>query len=197
MGKWLDSAARKEAMGRMISEQNGRCCYCGKVLRLDVRARHPDRATIEHRIPLAAGGSSRSTNIAAACRNCNSRKSTRSEEEFQCSLALRNEIQAEINSIMSGGHAVDPMPAEELQGWQDILQQLPQRTFAVVLLSRVEGLSHVQIASRLGIPAWTVRRHMLKAIRHIANARCDRCEEEGRVCWHERGRGTGQRNPRK
>lgn len=194
MGKWLDSAARKEAMGRMISEQNGRCCYCGKVLR---RARHPDRATIEHRIPLAAGGSSRSTNIAAACRDCNSRKSTRSVEEFLRSLALRNKILAKITAIMSGGNAVDPMPAEELQRWQDILQQFPQRALEVVLLSLVEGLSYVQIAGRLGIPVWIVRRHMRRAIRHIANARCNRCEEEGRVCWHAGGRGNGQRDPRK
>jgi DNA-directed RNA polymerase specialized sigma24 family protein len=89
------------------------------------------------------------------------------------------------------------MPAEELQGWQDILQQPSQRPLEVVLLFRVEGLSYVQIAERLGIAVWIVRRHMLRAIRHIANARCDRCEEEGSVCWHAGGRGTWQRDSRK
>lgn len=46
---------------------NHRCVYCG---RADVRL------TQDHLIPLSQGGAHDPTNVAPACRNCNSRKST-------------------------------------------------------------------------------------------------------------------------
>lgn len=56
----------------LLRQYGGRCAYCGAVRPLEV----------EHRTPLLRGGSNLITNIAPACRLCNSRKHTLTEEEF-------------------------------------------------------------------------------------------------------------------
>lgn len=164
MGKWLNSAARRQTMAKLIAAQGSRCYYCQKIMRCDVRARHPDRATIEHRVPRAAGGSSRSINLVAACRDCNNRKGALSEADFRSSL-----------STCAGGPeaaAIQPndTPDDELEWWREVLLRLPEPSLAIFLMSRVEGLSYAQIADHLNVPQWVVRRHMLKCIRHIGDA---------------------------
>jgi 5-methylcytosine-specific restriction endonuclease McrA len=49
----------------------GLCRYCGK-----------DYESIDHRIPLARGGSHWPANLVPACMSCNSRKGTMTESEF-------------------------------------------------------------------------------------------------------------------
>lgn len=62
-------------------EYYGWCCYlCGKsVTRQTV--------SIEHRIPITRGGSNWPANLAPACRSCNSRKHTKTEQEYRQYLA--------------------------------------------------------------------------------------------------------------
>lgn len=48
-----------------------KCFYCAE-----------DADTIDHRIPLARGGSALPANLVPACRSCNSRKRTRTQTEF-------------------------------------------------------------------------------------------------------------------
>jgi 5-methylcytosine-specific restriction endonuclease McrA len=46
---------------------SGKCHYCGRVF-------HPDDLTMDHKIPLARGGTSDRINLVPACKQCNNRK---------------------------------------------------------------------------------------------------------------------------
>lgn len=59
---------RMEGSGPMF------CFYCTKVVTRDVPVDAPDRATIDHVIPEAAGGSNRRRNWVVSCWSCNQRK---------------------------------------------------------------------------------------------------------------------------
>jgi 5-methylcytosine-specific restriction endonuclease McrA len=61
----------------ILQNYEHRCAYCG--------ASGP--LTIDHRVPLSRGGRNSSDNIKPACRSCNSKKATRSEDEFLEALA--------------------------------------------------------------------------------------------------------------
>lgn len=56
---------------------------------------------------------------------------------------------------------------EELAHYDRVLRQLKPRTLEIFLLSRVEGYTYKEIAVRLGITVWTVKRAMLQAIAHL------------------------------
>jgi RNA polymerase sigma factor (sigma-70 family) len=60
---------------------------------------------------------------------------------------------------------------QELNAWEAILEQLKPNTLEIFLLSRVDGYSYQEIASRLGITTRIVKRHMQKAIAHVARHR--------------------------
>ncbi|CDO35969.1 putative sigma-70 factor, ECF subfamily protein [Novosphingobium sp. KN65.2] len=61
----------------------------------------------------------------------------------------------------------DLVGREELHHFNAILQQLKPRTLEIFLLSRVEGYTYKQIASKLGVTVWGVKWHMLRAIEHV------------------------------
>lgn len=61
----------------LVTACGGRCSYCG--------AEGP--LTADHRMPLSRGGSNSIDNILPACRRCNSRKHTQTEDEFRLRLA--------------------------------------------------------------------------------------------------------------
>jgi 5-methylcytosine-specific restriction endonuclease McrA len=63
---------------RLIQEQGGLCHWCGAAMRDDVAEQHPQRATLDHVVALADGGTNRNENLVAACRACNERRSSRS-----------------------------------------------------------------------------------------------------------------------
>jgi hypothetical protein len=52
------------------------CTYCGST----------EAITIEHRMPLIRGGTNELSNLAAACKSCNSRKQDLTEEEYRAKL---------------------------------------------------------------------------------------------------------------
>jgi 5-methylcytosine-specific restriction endonuclease McrA len=52
--------------------QEGRCRWCGEVMRL--RGPGPDVVTIDHVIPRSKGGSDDIDNLVGACRLCNNRR---------------------------------------------------------------------------------------------------------------------------
>ena len=56
---------------------------------------------------------------------------------------------------------------EDRERMRAVLLSLPEPTLRVFLASRVHGLSYRRIAKRYRMPLWQVRRHMLRAIRHI------------------------------
>lgn len=73
-------ALRKE----IYAEQNGLCVYCQKPTLLPEDAPTPGSrvATLEHRTPLARGGTNERDNLAVACNPCNHAKGDLTEAEF-------------------------------------------------------------------------------------------------------------------
>ncbi len=71
------------------------------------------------------------------------------------------------------GAAPSPLPdpqleaetADQLQQLLKALEQLPEQCRESLLLNRLDGLTHAQIASRLGISTKTVQRHIERALR--------------------------------
>lgn len=57
--------------------------------------------------------------------------------------------------------------ALELRRLEASLSELPRLCREAFLLNRIEGLSHVEIASRLGVSTRTIDRYMAKATAHL------------------------------
>lgn len=62
---------------------------------------------------------------------------------------------------------------QEAECWRSILSMLPPLTLDVFLLNRIEGYTYAEVAARLDIPVWRVKRQMQRALRHI-EAHADR-----------------------
>lgn len=75
----------------------------------------------------------------------------------------------QVNQISDSG--VDPLQSAhclgELQRLLAVIEQLPPRCREVFILCRVDGLSHAQIAERLGISKATVVSQMVKALSRL------------------------------
>lgn len=77
-------AATKEIRYR---EQQGRCKYCNKFIKYT-------QATIDHMVPLAAGGADAPFNIAVACLPCNERKGQATAEQFMALITKEEQEKA-------------------------------------------------------------------------------------------------------
>ncbi len=64
----------------LVGSYGARCAYCGSAAPLEM----------DHRVPLARGGTNAIDNILPACGRCNRRKHTRTEAEFRAWLALQH-----------------------------------------------------------------------------------------------------------
>jgi len=72
----LETAVDPAAWAAIVAAAQGRCAYCGLEAPL----------TMDHRIPLSRSGTHEIENLIPACKPCNSRKHTRTEEEFRAYL---------------------------------------------------------------------------------------------------------------
>jgi RNA polymerase sigma factor (sigma-70 family) len=84
---------------------------------------------------------------------------------------------AHTQKLFSGeddaGEAASPQPdpeaqavvADQLERLLAALDQLPTQCREALLLNRLEGLTHAEIAARLGISTKTVQRHIERALR--------------------------------
>ena len=68
----LGQGIRKELFRR----QDGRCMYCGSRQRMDLM-------DVDHKNPVARGGSNQRSNLQLLCRTCNVRKGTKTDREFR------------------------------------------------------------------------------------------------------------------
>lgn len=67
----------RERQAVVFSMYEGKCAYCGCVVVIPLlrdRKRLPNRAVIDHKIPMAGGGSNSIENMALACNACNIKK---------------------------------------------------------------------------------------------------------------------------
>lgn len=63
---------------------------------------------------------------------------------------------------------------QELAHYTAILRELKPRTLEIFLLSRVDGFTYKEIAVKVGMSVWGVKRQMLKAIAHLDQHRRNR-----------------------
>lgn len=71
----LSTKQRDSIRRRLRTHQNGKCCYCGQVMRTG-KLGSPYAETIEHLQRRADGGSDGIHNLALACRSCNEGRGT-------------------------------------------------------------------------------------------------------------------------
>jgi 5-methylcytosine-specific restriction endonuclease McrA len=71
----LAAVAREPYEPSAIFERDGWSCWlCGRGLDPDAPINQPAAPTVDHVVPLAAGGPDTPANLRAACRSCNSRR---------------------------------------------------------------------------------------------------------------------------
>ncbi|RJG53171.1 sigma-70 family RNA polymerase sigma factor [Sphingobium terrigena] len=63
---------------------------------------------------------------------------------------------------------------QELAHYTAVLRELKPKTLEIFLLSRVDGFTYKEIAAKVGMSVWGVKRQMLKAIAHIDQHRRNR-----------------------
>lgn len=83
---------------QIVWESDGVCCYCNRALVWESNAPYKDVVSIDHKIPIALGGTNEITNLCVCCHACNIIKGTMSATTFQKlvdkldSDSLRDEI---------------------------------------------------------------------------------------------------------
>lgn len=88
----------------------------------------------------------------------------------------RERVRANYRAAVAAGDPVDlePLdPARILEGREDLgavsraLRQLPERTRAIFLLYRLEGMKQAELATLYGMTTSGVQKHILKAMSHL------------------------------
>lgn len=72
----LDPLYRKALIDELAKKQKGRCMYCGSKVRRDL-------FDLDHKNPVAKGGTNRKSNFQLLCRTCNTRKGALTDREFR------------------------------------------------------------------------------------------------------------------
>lgn len=67
---------------KLIERDGGRCYLCGDDVLFLYNFNHPKYPTIEHVVPISKGGTHSWDNVMVACRDCNTRKKTKSLDDF-------------------------------------------------------------------------------------------------------------------
>lgn len=84
------------------------CCYCGVEMSFIRRSRGegiaPNRATLEHTVPISRGGSHTFENTALACHRCNVSKNDKTPEEYEAWKAGGSNGWKETASAGSSGN---------------------------------------------------------------------------------------------
>lgn len=88
----------------------------------------------------------------------------------------RERVRASYRAAVTAGDPVDrePLdPARILEGREDLgavsraLRELPERTRAIFLLYRLEGMKQAELATLYGMTTSGVQKHILKAMGHL------------------------------
>jgi RNA polymerase sigma factor (sigma-70 family) len=97
--------------------------------------------------------------------------------DYQRKIKVRNNYTVEVDStLLADTHASKTpgpeqivMAQQQLQLLQTALDELPEECRTAFLLHSIEGLTHPEIAVRLGISRSKVWRHLVKALAHCTN----------------------------
>jgi RNA polymerase sigma-70 factor (ECF subfamily) len=82
--------------------------------------------------------------------------------------------QAGVDNLTPERHAAG---RDELRYVRAVIARLPARCQEIVLLRKVEGMSHRQIADRSGLSLRTVESHLRRGMRDIATSLLDRPDD--------------------
>ena len=91
------------------------------------------------------------------------------ELRYQSDASADTDTDFELNRISDATPAPDIHIGhqQELVLLHQMLEELPEVTRYTFVLKRIEGLSHTEIAKRLGITVRSSERHLAIAIRHL------------------------------
>jgi 5-methylcytosine-specific restriction endonuclease McrA len=90
-GEWVRGKKRGRRLLELFWANRGRCHYCGRgcILKPD-SACDPLRATVDHLLPVARGGTNAWANLRLACFSCNTAKADKLPERQEDLLAIRD-----------------------------------------------------------------------------------------------------------
>lgn len=78
----MGSKLSKSQSRRILKRDGMRCHYCNLTVSKDLLDCHPRYATVDHKTPLARGGSQDDDNLVCACRKCNGVKGNMPYEAY-------------------------------------------------------------------------------------------------------------------
>ncbi len=78
-----NSKQKRRLREYLLTAQGGLCYYCFKEIDAGLPKGHGDHGTLDHRVPLARGGTNYYTNMVLACWLCNHTKDAMLEDEFR------------------------------------------------------------------------------------------------------------------
>lgn len=87
-GDWIKKKRRpnrhkkdqRDKKAQILLKRDGAYCYlCGEI-------QIPWRMVVEHKIPLSRGGTNDISNLAMACKDCDTAKGSMTEEEYRATL---------------------------------------------------------------------------------------------------------------
>ncbi|MBD8825424.1 sigma-70 family RNA polymerase sigma factor [Pseudomonas sp. CFBP 13602] len=86
------------------------------------------------------------------------------QERRYCALQVDEPDEEPCDSMASPERSF--LAAEAIEQLDKALQRLPSNARLALLLSRLEGLTHAEIATRLGVSESSVGKYMVHAMRH-------------------------------
>lgn len=93
----------KEVRFALFERHGWLCWFCG--VRLDTEKWTKTRATVDHRTPTCQGGDDSEANLVASCQSCNSRKGTKTVEQFRYYILRRKpEVIAAEHVVEAANH---------------------------------------------------------------------------------------------
>lgn len=93
------------------------------------------------------------------------------EARYQQKSTQDIEIDVKLAKAIAPSPELRLSQQQELDMLRDILQELPEITRNAFLLNRIEGLSHAEVAKRLGISVRNSERYLAIAMRHLLKHR--------------------------
>jgi len=80
--KRITGRAIRRTVLELAARDGNRCALCGGPIDLDLAGTDPDGPTLEHRIPIALGGTNDADNLALAHHVCNARRGKRNPTQL-------------------------------------------------------------------------------------------------------------------